>query len=725
MASLPYEQRGRLTWDPEYRAKHPSIASSESSEDDGDSIYEAPTGPYVSGGRASRQIPAVNSTAQRGTSTSANPKGLGQDGFQNVSYKRTRRMPRRTNLHFNRDNAAKAAFRRREPPSGSFILPRDCNEIEPSQTRMYDFLEELGVRSGSFIRPPQHIRDRKIQLWGSAPAIARTQTELRNWLNPLFRTRTTISKYKPTDKFASIASTEGEKFKRIQRNITLDAEKKTFQQVPDKLTTFVYTGWFLWPADEITPTEHLGAGLEALDPLRTKFKCHIIFDTKLSIFKILTDKEGSVEKTLLRLEGIVKEYFARVNRPIVRYYIDPPTPSSYRKEIQTVPSDTILPKSSYSLPLMTGPYLQSGEHNEWLQKTAILQHQSSHGAEAAIRKTIPDLRFYSGNIRLRVHFGTFALSVFRWPGTVKTIPFEDFMENMAMQGTKGIMLRDLHIRKSASSIIDKVHRATHLFQPVDSYTEKLKDIPLCFSAHITCQEDDKPPVTFEVEMIGNATDSNLYEKTYAHWSRSGRRDYITPMELFTIRLDRSSSWKLQASIENIIDRTRTTPKMAEFAESVKLKKTPGARIDLTGEKVFQWDKTPGGMMVTSFEQKTSLRYRLLSNMDYMIEISRYDTYDISTTIGQSLNPSNQPQIKGNLPHKTDWAATLWNNEWDTTFIPNSSLGVGEAASWDERLGTFFPCRSGGPSAKGAVDEGIKEFLQVVGDINNFLKDLKN
>ena len=99
------------------------------------------------------------------------------------------------------------------------------------------------------------------------------------------------------------------------------------------------------------------------------------------------------------------------------------------------------------------------------------------------------------------------------------------------------LLKSLQFRQRAASIVDKVHRATHLFQPVDSYTETLKDVPLCFSAYIECQEADKPPVKFEVEMVGNATDPNLYEKTYAHWSRSGRRDHTTPVEIFSIRLD--------------------------------------------------------------------------------------------------------------------------------------------------------------------------------------------
>ena len=444
-STLSYEQKGRMTWDPAYRAKHQDVvSSSESSDEDDVSAYEGRVGPYVSGGLPAGQRAANDSITRSGVSIasqgdrghpSARQNGLDQDGFQRVSRKRTRPMPRRTNLHFNRDNEAKAAYRRREPPSGHFILPRDCNEIEPSLIRMYDFLEELGVRVGSFIRPPQHIRDRTIDLWGNAEVVARAQAEIRNWLNPL--TRATAPIFKGKENFASVTSAQGDKFKRMQRNIALEAEKKKFQQLPDSITTFAYNGSFLWPVNEIQPTVLLGAGLEALDPLRLKFKCHIIFDTKQSVFKVLTNKEESVEKTLVRFEGIMKEYVARFNRPIVKFYIDPPSPVDYRKEIHYVPTS-----ASLVIPLMTGEHLEFEAHDKWRRQTANLLDQSDRGIEDAMRKTIPNLRFYRGNIRMRVHYGTFALTRYRRPDNAETIVFEEFMRNMATQGTKGTMLRE-------------------------------------------------------------------------------------------------------------------------------------------------------------------------------------------------------------------------------------------------------------------------------------------
>ena len=65
----------------------------------------------------------------------------------------------------------------------------------------------------------------------------------------------------------------------------------------------------------------------------------------------------------------------------------------------------------------------------------------------------------------------------------------------------------------------------------------------------------------------------------------------------------------------------------ELTISVKLKKIPPGPLKPTGHKMFRWKKDfPGVMRPRSFEQKTSYRYRLVHNNDYIFEIARYDVY---------------------------------------------------------------------------------------------------
>ena len=166
-----------------------------------------------------------------------------------------------------------------------------------------------------------------------------------------------------------------------------------------------------------------------------------------------------------------------------------------------------------------------------------------------------------------------------------------------------------------------------------------------------------------------------------------------------------------------------------------MKKGPKANVELTGEPVFDWDKTAGSMLVVAFQQKTSLRFRIVRNMDYMIEIARYDTYDVPKNALQTLtNQMKKPQISQPIireedpSQRTNWGATLWKSSWDDQFVPNTTLGIGQQAYWDPKIGAWFPdppaSGASKPAEEGEVSEGVKEFLQIVGEVNRFLHDIK-
>ena len=200
-------------------------------------------------------------------------------------------------------------------------------------------------------------------------------------------------------------------------------------------------------------------------------------------------------------------------------------------------------------------------------------------------------------------------------------------------------------------------------------------------------------------------------------------------------IGRGPSWKLSASTENTIDPSRTTPKMTAFANSVTMKKGPKENVELTGESVFEWDKSAGSMLVVAFQQKTSLRFRLVRNMDYMIEFARYDTYDVPKPALQSLTNqlmkksqiSQPPIVRDQDPsQRTDWGATLWKSSWDDQFVPNTTLGIGQQAYWDPKIEAWFPDPVGAPASarEGEVSKGVKEFLEIVGEVNGFLSEIK-
>ena len=132
--------------------------------------------------------------------------------------------------------------------------------------------------------------------------------------------------------------------------------------------------------------------------------------------------------------------------------------------------------------------------------------------------------------------------------------------------------------------------------------------------------------------------------------------------------------------------------MDSFISSVRFNPPPvGTNPGAAPIKCFNW--TNGGLRVLSFEQKTSFRYRIRNQNQWMFEFSRYDLY-----------PGN---LHGASP-KTQWGATFWNSEWDRVLKENSKAEIGNGANWDPEVETFFPSHD----AAGKADaQGLKEFLE--------------
>ena len=453
-----------MKWDKELRAQYkidyPLSEIDDDSDDDESLETQSLAGPYVSGG-GSTKSPNTDTIPIDAAFSNRVSQENDKHGFQPVPAKRfgrqipnphgqtsaKPRMPRRANLNPNQDNTAKAAFRKREPAVDEFMLDRDCDQIWPDLPKMYEYMEELGVRQGTFLRPPQHPRDRKILLWGSAEQVEKTKLELKSWMNPA-RTASTRMNRPSQEKFAEIHSSTGTKYKQIQDMIKKQAEMQEYQRVPAKDTVFPFQGCFLWDAD-VKPQEILGDGLEAMDPIRFSYRCHIIYDEVLLSFRVFSNKSDSINKTFKRIEGIMKEYRARTNRTMTRYALESHDEMLRRKDIHMVDRSGA---GSKSIPMMTGGALEPADR---VTLNAQLKEQSIYGIEEALRLTIPSLIFYRGQVRMRVNIGTFELTTFRWPPEADSVPFETFNKNLMMKGTRANLIKEYVILSKI--LVNEIH----------------------------------------------------------------------------------------------------------------------------------------------------------------------------------------------------------------------------------------------------------------------------
>lgn len=339
------------------------------------------------------------------------------------------------------DNPAKAAFRAQKPPTSFIELSEPCSYIEPDRTRMYEILEEMGVRLGSFIRPPQHLKDTKLLLWGDATQVERTKKDLHEWIR--------LSQIEPptsrkTDHFARSGVITEEKAKAVDKKLKRDSVRQKFQRAPECSLNFRYTGGFLWPVDEVRPEDLLGPSFEAFDPLRMAYQAYITFDHRLGFFDIKSDSESAVSHVMRRIIGTMKEYAARNCREIMVLMVEPPEPKQMCKEVKTVavPALSHGPGTAY-MPLLTGPKLSEDEMVQWEEKCNTTSEEQFLQMGGIIRKVLSYLPFYRGRIQMRVLLGTFVLTTFRrWGEGVSSVPFEKFLADMKMSATKGKMIKE-------------------------------------------------------------------------------------------------------------------------------------------------------------------------------------------------------------------------------------------------------------------------------------------
>lgn len=443
---IPYEIKNAREWDPK-RQKEADL-SSESSDDDYADYYDFDDGEHA-------QVPGDFSSSltddgfqtvvNKRSQSSGRPYGQPQNRPKSYTHGKPsaqRRTRPRVNLNYKRDNLARAAFRKRLNPTGSFILPKDFFDNNLNQKNMYELFDEIGVRLGSFIRPPQHVEDYNLLLWGDARQIQTTKAELQRWVDS--RLRVDIPR-KPMakDKFAREMSSIGNQYHLSMKKTEKEAKISEFQQVPAKDRIFPYVGTFLWPVDEVLPEDILGSSLEAFDPIRFQHRCHIVFDSKLSSFRIFSDKEESVKKTMNRIEGTIREYVAKSARPDILLLVEPPSSSAVRKDVKVLPAFLGYSKADKSvIPVLTGSALDPEALNAWLTECNGLRIKNTRRIELSLRKCIALLPHYRGLVRVRVQFGTFALKVYRWKEGADSTPLPQFIDNVNMPGTKGVMIRE-------------------------------------------------------------------------------------------------------------------------------------------------------------------------------------------------------------------------------------------------------------------------------------------
>lgn len=339
------------------------------------------------------------------------------------------------------DNPARAAFRAQQPHTSKFVLSKHCYDIEPDRKRMYDILEEMGVRFGSFILPPQSAQDRDLLLWGNDEQVLATIRELQNWvLQSNFASHTT----RGGNQFAKTGDLQQDKAKSLDKLMKREAIKQRYQKVPDSTLRFDFTGYFLWPVDEIRPEDLLGPSYEAFDPIRIDYDSHIVFDNQLSLFRILTNTDNAVQEVMRRIEGTMKEFVARNHREVIVHMVERPDAKRMRTKVMVMEGPSLgRGQQKAKIPMLTGKLLASAQLIEWKKEVKTTEEVQFAQWRHLIGKMIKRLHLYRGRLQMRVLLGKFTLTTFRRSlEGADGVFFGEFLKVMDQPGTRGRMIKE-------------------------------------------------------------------------------------------------------------------------------------------------------------------------------------------------------------------------------------------------------------------------------------------
>ncbi|KAH0555635.1 hypothetical protein GP486_006420 [Trichoglossum hirsutum] len=433
-----------------------------------------------------------------------------------------------------RDNEAKAAWRKRLPPAGTYELPCGYDKLEPRifardraakvrglEKSPYFALEQIGTQTGAHIEPPSKLSTRFLKIWGNETQLQSATAALQNWVA---RRRNKIRLEDGKRWIKTGPEPSARKRVAIDKRMQEEALKQSFRRNPEDTEVLTAVGMFLAPSDEYDVQAVLGQNLEAFDRIRIDCRCYIVFEEERSAFKVLSNDVQSLREALRRIRVAFCELASRNSKSRKLYLLEPPAPEDFRKEIsfddqygpphwvQLVEKHTNV---SGVVPVTAGPKPAPEDIALWNNGRPRLSSANRQSLKHALLKVLADLRFYRGHIQMRVHFGMPVLLAYKKPiGERHT--FEEFLATLGLSQTRGELIKCIGDDELVTALMFRCCQSTDMFVPGDAMTYALEDIKPVLSASFDFTSADRSgPIRLELDF--KEVEDNEYEISAIRW----------------------------------------------------------------------------------------------------------------------------------------------------------------------------------------------------------------
>lgn len=176
---------------------------------------------------------------------------------------------------------------------------------------------------------------------------------------------------------------------------------------------------------------------EALDPIRTACKCHIVFVQEQSSFHVMGKKAKAVQEGLRRLRTTCFQIAARQIASVRLYLLHWPDALCLPTHVYLEP---YYPPTLDSKQPATEPKLGNAPRGEGVENNEARMENQTGDSEKRVRRLVLrallKLHYFRGHIRMRLRFGEFLAQQFRQPkdGMYSLEEYEDMIKESQFAG---------------------------------------------------------------------------------------------------------------------------------------------------------------------------------------------------------------------------------------------------------------------------------------------------
>ena len=446
-----------------------------------------------------------------------------------------------------------------------------------------------------------------------------------------------------------------------------------------------------WPSDYDSPQEVVGKNMEAYDVIRTWWQCYITYDPQQRVVNIMGHVDHGVKDALIRVRTSIFQSVARARPTTDQYLIQPLSGKHIKSEIHLVPfKESKGAENPAVIPRSAGPLLKSSAMAKRSEEAEHLHRVLVRTFTQGIKNTLKTLTYYRGRVKLQASLGTFVLTNYRKKYNQKLPEFENMMDDEQVSGEVAIADRltaDQKLLTSLAMNMDSI-------RPAGTGATATSFRPTYSAAVIMIKDNVDYKLGLLFENTGEEAPVTR-DRTWARARKEGGFEHKL-LNSFFIDIEEESAWDFEAIISEPSSNDSRFPVMSEFAGAIEFNdiKMHGPFRE-TDDRFLSY-KTKPGLFVKKLIEKQSWEY-FIKDSPYVIEVSKVREFKVRE---QKTDKPNQYLLTGD---EAKWNLTLTRSEWDSQFMDNVHLPVGEGAKWKLDEESLFP-------------SGVEAFLSLLEEI---------